>query len=87
MCGLAVLGVSLRLTGIGVDLGHIPPNIDENRLTRSVLFFLRTGEIDHSTVEHYPGVLFWLLTRGFLATYLAGIVSGTATRLGDMPVE
>ena len=85
--GLVVLGVSLRLTGVGLDLGHIPPNIDENRLARSVLFFLRTGEIDHTTVEHYPGVWFWVLTGGFLATYLAGLVAGTATRLGDMPVE
>ena len=50
---LSVAGVLYRVFDIGFDLGHTPINIDEGRLASSVLHFLRTGAIDHTTVEHY----------------------------------
>ena len=38
---LASVGLALRLVGIGADLFHTPITIDEGRLARSVLSFLR----------------------------------------------
>ena len=55
LAGLAALGVAYRTFDINYDLGQTPFNIDEERLASSVLHFLSTGEIDHTTVEHYPG--------------------------------
>ena len=84
---LAAVGTALRFAGIGADLGHIPIGIDENRLARSVLSFFRTGEIDHRTVEHYPGIFFWILSGSYLGTYLWELMSGTAERVGQIPTE
>ena len=84
---LSVAGVLYRVFDIGFDLGHTPINIDEGRLASSVLHFLRTGAIDHTTVEHYPGVHFWLLAGVYLGTYLWALVSGIAETLESVPLE
>ena len=47
------------------DIGHVPLDIDEARLASSVRHFFVKGEILHETVEHYPGLVFWLLVAGF----------------------
>ena len=83
----AAAGLGFRLFDLGLGLGHFPTDIDEQRLADSVLFFLRTGTIDHSTVEHYPGLHFWMLVASFVMTYLWGLMTGVARSLEAMPVE
>ena len=64
--GLALavaIAVVVRWPSLGSDLGHVPLDIDEGRLATSVRHFFLKGEILHETVEHYPGLVFWMLTR------------------------
>ena len=84
---LSVAGVLYRVFDISFDLGHSPIGIDERQLANSVLRFLRTGTINHSTVEHYPGVHFWLLAGVYLGTYLWALMSGIADSLRSVPLE
>lgn len=70
------LGLIVRLPGIGADLGHTPLDIDENRLAASVKHFFDTGNIDHRTVEHYPGAVFWLFAAASFLRYVRDITSG-----------
>ncbi|HUF46462.1 MAG TPA: glycosyltransferase family 39 protein [Vicinamibacterales bacterium] len=83
----ASAGLGFRLLELDLGLGHFPTDIDEQRLADSVLFFLRTGTVDHSTVEHYPGLHFWVLTASFVVTYLWGLMTGVGHSLASMPVE
>ena len=88
--GLAAVGavaLALRLYGIGNELGHIDVGIDQKRLTRSVLHFFETGEINHTTVEHYPGIHFWFLSASFSIAYLWGLMQELAANLSRMPQE
>ncbi len=88
--GLAILvavAVLLRLPSIGNDLGHHPPNIDEHRLAVNVKAFLATGDVGYHTVEHYPGILFWILSGVSLLTYLKGLMAGAFITIRGMPVE
>ena len=85
--GIAVIGACMRLSGIGCDLGHAPVDVDENRLASTVLTFFRTGEIDHSTTESYPGIAFWLLAGSDLFAYLTALMQGVAANLNDVPFE
>lgn len=87
LSAVALLAAVVRLAAITQDLGHVAPGIDENRLNSSILFFFRTGEIDHRTVEHYPGVHFWLLTGSYLLAYLRGLTQGLADTFAGMPRE
>jgi len=88
--GLAVItliALALRMFGIARDLGHVPLDIDENRLNASVLHLFRTGDIDYETVEHYPGIHYWTLVGTYVVAYLWGLMSDVATALGRMPAE
>ncbi len=88
--GLACIVVAaawLRFFGIAGDLGHVALQIDENRLNQSVLNLFRTGDINYRTVEHYPGVHYWLLVGTYLLAYVWGLMSDVATTLARMPVE
>ena len=87
LIALAVAGAAYRIFDIGFDLGHVPVDIDEGRLAESVLHFFRTGDIDHTTVEHYPGIHFWVLTATYLATYLWALMSGAGSNLESIPLE
>ncbi len=84
---LAVLSLVVRLTNIGADLGHHPPDIDEFRLADNLKHFFATGEVLHTTVEHYPGLVFWMLTGASLIAYLQGLIAGAFGSVGEMPVE
>lgn len=84
---IAVVGLGIRLVDIGHGLGHGVPDIDEHRLAQSVVHFLRTGTIDHSTVEHYPGLHFWMLSASFVLTYLWALMAGVARSFPEMSLE
>lgn len=87
LAAIALAGLYFRLMDAGHGLWHVDTDIDERRLADSVLHFFRTGEVDHSTVEHYPGLHFWLLTGSFLLTFLYALMSGVARSLDAMPWE
>ncbi len=72
---------------IGYDLGQSPVPFDERRLANSVRLFLRSGEINHETVEHYPGVHFWLLVGVYLLTYLRALTNGVVETFASVPLE
>jgi 4-amino-4-deoxy-L-arabinose transferase-like glycosyltransferase len=79
--------VLVRLPSLGSDLGHVPLDIDEARLASSVRHFFLKGEIRHETVEHYPGVVFWLLTAASLFAYLRALMSGVIRSVLEAPIE
>jgi hypothetical protein len=74
--GTVALALIVRLPGIGADLGHTPLDIDENRLAASVKHFFDTGAIDHRTVEHYPGAVFWLFAAASFVRYAHDLTNG-----------
>ncbi len=86
--GAAVaLVLATRLPAALADLGHVPLDIDEHRLAANVKLFFTTGELGHETVEHYPGIVFWLLTASSLAGYVQILLRGVAVPIGDVPLE
>ena len=84
---LAAAGTAVRVLSLAFDLGQTPIDIDETRLAVSVLEFFRTGETPHDTVEHYPGILYWLLAGSSLFTYLGSLLTGAAGSLAEVPFE
>ncbi len=76
LAGTIALAFVARLPGIGADVGHAPLDIDENRLASSVKHFFDTGSIDHRTVEHYPGAVFWLFAAASFLRYVHGLTNG-----------
>ncbi|HWK12464.1 MAG TPA: hypothetical protein VNR64_20545, partial [Vicinamibacterales bacterium] len=76
LAAIAALSLFVRLPGIAADLGHTPLDIDENRLAASVKHFFDTGGIDHQTVEHYPGAVFWLFAGASFVSYVRGLTNG-----------
>jgi len=87
LAAVVVFALAVRLYGIGDELGHIDVGIDQRRLTTSVVHFFQTGELQHTTVEHYPGIHFWFLAAGFSFAYLSGLMAGLAANLNSMPAE
>jgi 4-amino-4-deoxy-L-arabinose transferase-like glycosyltransferase len=87
LIALTLLSVLVRLPALGADLGHQPLDIDEHRVAANVKQFFVTGEIGHRTVEHYPGILFWMLTGTSLLVYLHGLLEGAFASVRGMPVE
>jgi len=73
---VVVLSLIVRLPGLGADLGHTPLDIDESRLASSVKHFFDTGQLEHLTVEHYPGAVFWLFAFASFLHYLRDLTSG-----------
>ncbi len=84
---LVAVALALRLPSIANDLGHHPPNIDEHRLAANVKAFLATGEVGYHTVEHYPGILFWILAGVSLLLYLYGLMQHAFVTIRGMPVD
>ena len=64
----------------------MPLDIDEARLASSVRHFFVKGEILHETVEHYPGLVFWLLVAGSLIEYLRALMSGAIRSVLEAPI-
>lgn len=84
---LAVMAMAVRLASIGADLGHQPIDIDEHRVATNIKRFFVSGEIGYRTVEHYPGILFWLLTGASSLVYLHGLMNGAFTTVQAMSLE
>lgn len=87
LAALALIAVLVRVPGLAADLGHQPLDIDEHRVAANVKQFFVTGEIGHRTVEHYPGVLFWMLTGTSLLMFLHGLMDGAFASVRGMPIE
>lgn len=87
LIALALLAVLVRVPALGTDLGHQPLDIDEHRVAANVKQYFVTGEIGHRTVEHYPGILFWMLTGTSLLMYLRGLMDGAFASVRGMPLE
>lgn len=87
LSGIVALAAIIRFAALTQDLGHVGVGIDENRLNTSILHFLRTAEIDHRTVEHYPGVHYWLLVGTYVLAFVRGLMDGVADNLARMPRE
>lgn len=85
LAAITILALALRLFGATRDLGHVALGVDENRLNASVLYLFRTGDINYRTVEHYPGIHYWMLTGTYLAAYLWGLMTDVADTLARMP--
>lgn len=87
LAALLVLTVLVRLPSLSADLGHQPPDIDGHRLGASIRHFFLTGSVEHTTVEHYPGIVFWAMAATSLGAYLSGLMRGSFASVLGMPVE
>jgi 4-amino-4-deoxy-L-arabinose transferase-like glycosyltransferase len=79
--------ILVRWPSLGSDLGHVPLDIDEGRLATSVRHFFLKGEILHQTVEHYPGLVFWMMTASSLLAYLRALMGGAIHSVFEAPVD
>jgi 4-amino-4-deoxy-L-arabinose transferase-like glycosyltransferase len=84
---LAALALAVRIPGFDSDLGHVPIDIDENRFASNVKDFFVTGQVGHETVEHYPGVVFWMFSGASFLSFLRGVVGGNVAEPRLLPVE
>jgi len=87
LAAITALALGLRFFALTRELGHIPPNVDENRLNVSILHLFRTGDIDYHTVEHYPGIHYWMLAGTYLFAYVWGLMNDVGRHLGQMPAN
>ncbi len=76
---LMALTLAVRLPGLTGDLGHVPLDIDENRLASNIQHYFVTGELVHTTVEHYPGAAFWLFSGASFLRFMRGLGAGLVT--------
>jgi hypothetical protein len=76
---LAALTLAVRLPGLTSDLGHVPLDIDEFRLAANIQHYFVTGELLHQTVEHYPGLAFWLFADAAFLRFMRGLSAGLVT--------
>jgi hypothetical protein len=61
--------------------------MDENRLAANVQHFFVTGELRHDTVEHYPGVVFWLFAASAFLGYVRELSRGLSVAPDSLPNE
>jgi 4-amino-4-deoxy-L-arabinose transferase-like glycosyltransferase len=87
LVALCLLSLAVRLPNFASDLGHAPLDIDEHRFASTVKHFFVTGELLHDTVEHYPGLVFWLFSAASFISYLQSLIGGATTAIGAVPVE
>jgi len=83
---LMALTLAVRLPGLTGDLGHVPIDIDENRLASNIQHYFVTGELVHTTVEHYPGAAFWLFSGASFVRFMRGLGAGLVTTPAHLSV-
>jgi len=86
LAGIVAMSLLVRMPGIGADLGHTPLDIDENRLAGSVKHFFDTGVLEHRTVEHYPGGVFWLFSAASFLSYVRTVTNGIELPPDQIPI-
>ena len=84
---VAAVALAIRLTGFGLDVGHVPLDIDEERLASNVKHYFVTGQIEHGQIEQYPGAVFWLFSAASFESYLHDLSRGRARTPADLPLE
>jgi len=84
---LVLLSFAVRLPGLNGELGHTPLDLDENRLGASIRTFFAKGELQHTTVEHHPGLAFWLFAASSFLDILNRLAHGGVARAALLPVE
>lgn len=84
---IVIVSFAVRIPGFASDLGHVPLDVDEDRLAGNVKHYFTAGELPHETVEHYPGAVFWLLSAASFLSYLRGLVGGSPAPVTTLPVE
>ncbi len=84
---LVLVTLAVRLPNLGSDLGRVPLDIDEHRLASSVQHYFSTGELQHDTVEHYPGLVFWLFSAASFISFVWRLAGGMVTPPSDLPIE
>ncbi len=84
---LVLLSFAVRLPGLNGDLGHTPLDFDENRLAASIRTFFAKGELQHTTVEHHPGLAFWLFAASSFLNILNRMAHGGIAPAALLPVE
>jgi len=83
---LAAITLAVRLPGLTSDLGHVPIDIDENRLAANIQHYFVTGELVHTTVEHYPGAAFWMFAAAAFLRFIRGLGAGLVTTPAHLSV-
>ena len=84
---LVLLSFAVRLPGLNGELGHTPLDFDENRLGASIRAFFAKGELQHTTVEHHPGLAFWLFAASSFLDILYRLAHGGLAPAALLPVE
>ena len=84
---LVLVSFAVRLPGLDVEFGHTPLDFDENRLGASVKTFFAKGVLQHTTVEHHPGLAFWLFAGASFLGILNRIAHGGVPYAALLPVE
>jgi 4-amino-4-deoxy-L-arabinose transferase-like glycosyltransferase len=87
LASILVATVLVRLPSIGADFGHQPPDIDGHRLADSIRHYFLTGEIEHRTVEHYPGLVFWGMSASALILFFWKLMTGAVKAIEYTTVE
>lgn len=86
VAALVALTLAVRLPNLTSDLGHVPLDIDEHRLAANIQHYFVTGELVHETVEHYPGVAFWLFAGAAFLRFVSGLGAGAVTTPAHLSV-
>ena len=86
--GVIILaGLAIRLPRLNAELGHTPLDIDERRLADNVRHFFATGQLVHTQIEQYPGLVFWLFAAAAFIGYTRLLSAGRAIPPDLLPVE
>jgi len=87
LASIALIAWYVRTIGLGLDLGHQPLDVDEQRLAANIQHYFVTGELGHQTVEHYPGLVFWLFTAASFLGYLRDLTHGLPHPAGQVSLD
>ncbi|HEX5473707.1 MAG TPA: glycosyltransferase family 39 protein [Vicinamibacterales bacterium] len=87
LAGAVLLAFVARVPGLNGELGHQPLDVDENRLATNVKQFFVKGDLNHDTVEHYPGAVFWMFSGASFIGYMHQLTSGAVVQPAHIPVD
>lgn len=82
-----LIGLAIRLPRLNSELGHTPLDIDEERLAENIRHFFATGQLVHTQIEQYPGLVFWLFAAAAFIGYTRLLSAGRAIPPDLLPVD